>query len=219
MAQHYRKAKQNHALKLSYVWPLVRQFLFMAWIREHSYKGNTESKGALQLLSNSTSVKSTSCDVVHAQCLEDNTGNLKLVSGEPLLQQQEGSSDKVNSETVLTAVRKNCTGKGMSKAICLVKVYNFVSITIIVVDSCVCVPPSHPWPQPINLIPLIYYHSGLFCSPEHSWLMGLKKVHLLLLLEVWIPILHSWVVLSLMLKGKLTESFKPIHTTFLSPCP
>jgi len=145
MAQRYRKAKQNHALKPSYVCPLVRQLLFMAWISEYSNGGNTESKGVLQLPSNSTSVKSTSSDVVRAQRLEDNTGNLKLVSGEPFLRQQKHSSDKVNSKTLPTTVRKNCIGKEKSKAICSVKAYDFVGGTIKMswIVVCVCHRISH----------------------------------------------------------------------------
>lgn len=84
----------------------------------------------LQLPRNSTSVKSTSGDVVRAQRLEDNTGNLILVSGEPFLRQQKRSSDKVNSEAVLTSVRKNDISKEMSKAFCSVTAYDFVSGTI-----------------------------------------------------------------------------------------
>lgn len=125
MARRYRKAKQNHALKPSYVCPLVGQSLFIAWIS--AYRGNTESEGGLQLPSNSTSVKSASGDVVRAQRLEDNTGNLKLVSGEPFLRQQKRSSDEVNSEIALSTVRKNDVGKETSKPVCSVRAYSFVS--------------------------------------------------------------------------------------------
>lgn len=65
--------------------------------------------------------------MVRAQRLEDNTGNLKLVSGEPFLRQQKHSSDKVSAETLLTTVRKNYIRKEMSKAICSARAYDFAS--------------------------------------------------------------------------------------------
>lgn len=56
--------------------------------------------------------------------------------------------------------------------------YNFISG--IIAMSQVYVPPNHLWPCPIN-----HTAQGKFIlSPE--WLVGLKEVHLLVCLGIWV---------------------------------
>lgn len=211
MAQSYRKVKQNHALRPSYVCPLVRQLLFMARISDYSGRGSTESKGSLQLPSNSTSVKSPSSDVVHAQCLEDNTGNLKWFSGEPFLRRQKRISDKVNAETVPTTVRKKW--KEMSKSICSVRDYSFGGgMTNVSWVSRVCVSPNHPWPQ--TRTPSLWW--GFVCHQSiHGWWVSKMSISWCSEEFGYPRCTAEGLLLPLMLNGKLRENFKPIRTTFL----
>lgn len=155
--------------------------------------------------------------MVRAQRLEDNTGNLKLVSGEPFLQQQKRSSDKVSAETLLTTVRKNYIGKETSKAICLARACDFVSGMIKmswrVVDVGVTKPPvataHRPYPSGEGYFGTrVFVAGGSQRGPSPSAFRNLAT--------------HGAQLRTcchLMLEGKLTESFKPVHITFLSPCP
>lgn len=83
-----------------------------------------------------------------------------------------------------TTIRKIYIDKETLKTLCLVRSYNFISGIIEMSHIVVYVPPNHLWPCPIN-----HTAQGKFIlSPE--WLVGLKEVHLLVCLRIWIPTVY-----------------------------
>lgn len=139
----------------------------MAWISEYSDRGNAESKGELQLLTDSTSAKRRSGDVVWARCLEGSTG-------QPFLQQKKHGSGKGNSQTVPTTKRNNCIGREMSGDTCSVRAYDLpVGFTSLCHQTtCGHSPQTCP--------------SGRVILPsELMWLVGLKEILLLVLWGIW----------------------------------
>lgn len=146
----------------------------MAWISEYSDRGNAESKAELQLLTDSTSAKRRSGDVVWARCLEGSTG-------QPFLQQKKHGSGKGNSQTVPTTKRNNCIGREMSGDNLFGESLRFTSgmvkMSWVVVYVCHQTTCGHS-PQTCP--------SGRVILPsELMWLVGLKEILLLVLWGIW----------------------------------